>query len=102
MRDIKRKSTFVYNEDRANQPYTPVSTFKIPNSLIGLQVGAVEDEYEIKYWDGINRGIEKWDQDNTLSSSMRHSVVWYYQEMARDIGEEQMKKWIQRLSYGND
>ncbi|MEW9502351.1 class D beta-lactamase [Jeotgalibacillus marinus] len=103
LRDIKREETFVYNEEIANERYTPASSFKIANSLIGLQVGAVENEYEIKYWDGIDRGeIEKWNEDNTLGSAMRYSVVWYYQDMARDIGEEQMQEWLSKISYGNE
>lgn len=101
LRDMKKDKTFVYNNDRANQRFAPQSTFKIPNSLIGLQVGAVDDEYDIKYWDGVTREIEIWNQDHTLGSAMRYSVVWYYQAMARDIGENRMKEWIQNISYGN-
>lgn len=101
LRDMKKDKTFVYNNDRANQPFPPQSTFKVPNSLIGLQIGAVEDEYDIKYWDGVEREIPVWNQDHTLGSAMRNSVVWYYQDMARDIGEDRMEKWVQKISYGN-
>lgn len=101
LRDIKKEKTFVYNNERANQRFAPQSTFKVPNSLIGLQVGAVEDEYDIKYWDGFERELPVWNQDHTLGSAMRHSVVWYYQAMARDIGENRMDKWVRKISYGN-
>lgn len=101
LRDLKKEKTFVYNQERANQRFAPQSTFKVPNSLIGLQVGAVEDEYDIKYWDGVEREIEAWNQDHTLGSAMRNSVVWYYQAMARDIGEKQMEEWVRTISYGN-
>ncbi|MGE7602442.1 class D beta-lactamase [Peribacillus sp. NPDC097675] len=101
LREMKKGKTFVYNQQRANQRFAPQSTFKVPNSLIGLQVGAVEDEYDIKYWDGVEREIEAWNRDHTLGSAMRNSVVWYYQAMARDIGEEQMSKWVRNISYGN-
>ncbi len=101
LRDIKKGKTLVYNNERANQRFAPQSTFKVPNSLIGLQVGAVEGEYDIKYWDGVERELPIWNQDHTLGSAMRNSVVWYYQAMARDIGENQMDKWVQKISYGN-
>ena len=101
LRDLKKEKTFIYNKERANQQFAPQSTFKVPNSLIGLQTEAVEDEYTIKYWDGIERELPVWNQDHTLGSAMRHSVVWYYQDMARDIGENQMEKWIRAISYGN-
>ncbi|SFK49030.1 beta-lactamase class D [Halobacillus dabanensis] len=101
LRDMKKERAFVYNSERANQRFAPQSTFKVPNALIGLQVGAVEDEYDIKYWDGVEREIEIWNQDHTLGSGMRYSVVWYYQAMARDIGEKRMEEWVQKISYGN-
>ena len=101
LHNLKKEKTFVYNEERANQQFAPQSTFKVPNSLIGLQIGAVEDEYTIKYWDGVERELPVWNQDHTLGSAMRNSVVWYYQDMARDIGENQMEKWVRAISYGN-
>ncbi|WP_257351610.1 class D beta-lactamase [Pseudalkalibacillus decolorationis] len=101
LRDMKKGRTFVYNQERADQRLTPESTFKVPNALIGLQVEAVQDEYDIKYWDGVEREIEIWNQDHTLGSGMRHSVIWYYQAMARDIGEDRMEEWVQKISYGN-
>lgn len=101
LRDIRNGETFIYNNERANQKFAPQSTFKVPNSLIGLQVGAVENEYDIKYWDGVEREIPVWNQDHVLGSAMRNSVVWYYQAMARDIGEARMKEWVQKIAYGN-
>lgn len=99
--DVKSGKSFIYNKERANKRQTPESTFKVPNALIGLQTNVVKDEYEIKYWDGIKRDIESWNRDHTLGSAMRDSVIWYYQEMARDIGEYQMQYWLKRLNYGN-
>ncbi|WP_216700803.1 class D beta-lactamase [Priestia filamentosa] len=101
LRDMKTGKTLFYNKERAQTRFAPQSTFKIPNSLIGLQVGAVRDEYDIKYWDGEKREIEEWNRDHTLGSALRYSVVWYYQEMARDIGNDRMKEWIEKISYGN-
>lgn len=101
LRDLKNEKTFVYGDQRATQRFAPQSTFKVPNALIGLQTGAVKDEYDIKYWDGVKRELDVWNQDHTLGSAMRYSVVWYYQAMARDIGEERMKEWIDKIAYGN-
>ncbi len=101
LRDVKKGKTFVYNSDRAKTRLTPESTFKIPNALIGLQVKAVRDEYDVKRWDGVVREIDAWNRDHTLGSAMRESAVWYYQTMARDIGEERMTEWLQKISYGN-
>jgi beta-lactamase class D len=101
LKDLESEKMFIYNNERAKEQRAPNSTFKIMNSLIGLQVKAVKDEYEIKHWDGTKRTLDNWNQDHTLGSGMRNSVVWYYQEMARDIGEGRMQEWLDRCSYGN-
>lgn len=101
LHDLQKEQTFVYNRKRANQRQTPQSTFKVVNALIGLQVKAVRDEYDVKRWDGVKREFESWNRDHTLGSAMRESAIWYYQALARDIGEERMKTWLHTLSYGN-
>lgn len=101
LRDVQSGETFVYNEERANTRLTPESTFKVPNALIGLQVKAVRDEYDVKRWDGVEREFETWNRDHTLGSAMRESAIWYYQDMAKNIGEQSMKQWLDRISYGN-
>lgn len=102
LRDVKTGETFVYNQERANTRQTPESTFKVPNALIGLQVKAVRDEYDVKRWDGVKHEFDTWNRDHTLGSAMRESAIWYYQEMARDIGEQTMNDWLQKISYGNE
>jgi beta-lactamase class D len=102
LRDVKTGKSFVYNQERATTRLTPESTFKVPNALIGLQVKAVRDEYDVKRWDGVKREFDTWNRDHTLGSAMRESAIWYYQEMARDIGEQRMKEWVQKISYGNE
>ncbi|MDM5320771.1 BPU family class D beta-lactamase [Bacillus altitudinis] len=101
IQEVKEKSPWVYNKKRAKERFAPQSTFKVANALIGLQTGAVRDEYDIKYWDGVKREIDNWNRDHTLGSGMRDSVVWYYQAMARDIGEEHMNHWVKAIHYGN-
>lgn len=101
LKDVDSGKMFIYNNKRAQERVAPQSTFKIMNSLIGLQVKAVKDEYDIKRWDGVNRSLSIWNQDHTLGSAMRNSVVWYYQAMARDIGESRMQEWLDKCSYGN-
>lgn len=101
LRDLRSGKTEVYNRKRAKKRQPPESTFKVPNALIGLTTGAVRDEYDVKRWDGVERQFEDWNRDHTLGSGMRHSVVWYYQAMARDIGGKKMQMWIDRIGYGN-
>ena len=101
LRDVQDDSVLVHNPSRAEEAFSPASTFKIPNSLISLEVGAVEDENETLKWDGVKRPIEAWNKDHNMRSAITASTVWFYQEMARRVGEKRMKEWIERIGYGN-
>jgi beta-lactamase class D len=91
----------VMNETRAKTGFIPASTFKIPNALIGLEVGAIADENEVFRWDGKPKMRHEWEQDQTLDTGMKYSTVWMFQEIARRIGKERMKEWLVRMDYGN-
>ncbi len=99
--DPARDRYLVFNEQRARTRFLPASTFKIPNALIGLELGAIDDENEVFRWDGKPKPRAAWERDHTLASGMRESVVWMFQEVARRIGRERMREWLDRLEYGN-
>ncbi len=91
----------VYNMALDTQRFSPASTFKIVNSLIGLQTGSIlNDTMQIK-WDGIVRENEKWNKDMGMTEAFKVSCVPYYQEVARRIGKDTMKLWIDSIGYGN-
>ncbi len=92
----------VFNEARARQRFVPWSTFKIPNALIGLEVGSITDENEAFHWDGKPKVRPEWERDQTLATGMRYSVVWMFQDVARRTGNKRMKEWLQRIGYGNN
>lgn len=90
----------VYNLKRyRDSSYLPASTFKIVNSLIGLQTGDISSDSMVIKWDGIRRRAE-WDKDLTMYEAFRVSAVPYYQEVARRIGRDTMQLWLDSLSYG--
>ncbi|HVO76132.1 MAG TPA: class D beta-lactamase [Ignavibacteriaceae bacterium] len=99
--DLNSDKYLVYNKERIDSEYIPASTFKIFNSLAGLECGAVKDENEIIKWDGVHRDIESWNRDHNMRTAFRNSVVWFYQEIARRIGYERMRKYINLTGYGN-
>lgn len=92
---------FVYNEPRADTPYSPASTYKIPHALFALDAGIVRDEFQVFKWDGVERDYEPWNHDQTLRLSMRHSVVWVYQRIASELGEDRACAYLQQINYGN-
>ncbi|MFA7229577.1 MAG: class D beta-lactamase [Melioribacteraceae bacterium] len=93
---------FRYNKKRCAERYLPASTFKIPNSLIGLESGVIADENFIIKWDGIKRWNKDWNRDNTLASAIKISSVPYYQELARRVGREAYGRYFKSFNYGNN
>jgi beta-lactamase class D len=88
--------------ERSGEAKLPASTFKIPNSLIALETGVVEDpDKDVFKWDGVKRSIEAWNKDHTLRSAIAASAVPVYQEIARRIGEGRMQKYVDLFEYGN-
>ena len=90
-----------YNPERCAEEFLPASTFKILNSLIGLETGVIPDENYVIPWDGTKYSIASWNQDHSLKTAIQNSVVWYYQELARRVGKDQMKTWVEKAGYGN-
>jgi beta-lactamase class D len=91
----------IYNLGRyRDSSYLPASTFKIVNSLIGLQTGKISGDSMIIKWDGIKRWNNDWNKDLTMYEAFRVSAVNYYQEVARRIGKDTMQFWLDSLKYG--
>jgi beta-lactamase class D len=99
--DNKSGEFTIYNLSRyRDSSYLPASTFKIVNSLIGLQTGKIENERMVIPWDGVKRWNESWNKDLPFFEAFRVSAVPYFQEVARRIGKDTMQKWLDSLSYG--
>ncbi|MBU0489544.1 MAG: class D beta-lactamase [Bacteroidetes bacterium] len=94
------KYTF-YNQSQYTEEFIPASTFKICNSLIGLETGVISDENFVIPWDSVERQLPVWNKDHDLKTAFRNSTVWYYQELARRVGAEKMKLWLDSVGYGN-
>ena len=91
----------VYNLSRyRDSSYLPASTFKIVNSLIGLQTGKIINDSMVIKWDGVKRWLDDWNKDLTMYEAFRVSSLPYYQEVARRIGKDTMQLWLDSLGYG--
>lgn len=100
--DAETKETFISDPRKADERAAPCSTFKIWNSLIGLEEGIVTDpDAPFWKWDGKQRFLPEWNKDQTLRSAIASSCVPAYQSLARKIGSERMQKWLDAFDYGN-
>lgn len=98
----------IYNLSRfKDSAYLPASTFKIVNSLIGIETGRVANEKTVFKWDGVVRTFPggdtatSWNKDLSLEEAFKVSAVPYYQELARRIGKDTMQHWLDSLKYGS-
>ena len=96
-----RRVISVWNPQNCHVRVSPCSTFKIANSLIALETGAVSGADEKFTWDGVRRAIPEWNRDQTLATAFRYSVVPVYQEIARKIGPQKMQAYLDKIGYGN-
>jgi beta-lactamase class D len=101
MFDNSRGRFTIYNLDRFKTPYSPASTFKIVNALIGLHTGRLANDSAVIPWDGITRDRPEWNQDLSLYQAFRVSAVPYFQALARSIGKDTLQYWLDSLKYGN-
>jgi beta-lactamase class D len=89
------------NPELCKKGYRPASTFKIPHTLAALEEHVVENADSTLKWDGKTYTVDAWNQDHTLRSAMDVSCVPCYQGIARKLGDEREKAWLEKLAYGN-
>ncbi len=99
--DVAAHRLTVHNKARAEQRFVPASTFKLPNTLIGLSVGAVASVDEVLPYGGKPQRLAVWEKDMHLRDAFKVSNVPVYQELARRTGLQRMREQIARLDYGN-
>ena len=99
--DVSGNTVTRYNAEGCDARHPPCSTFKVPNSLIGLETGVVPDADTVVKWDGVKRYAPAWNRDQTLRSAVANSALWYFQEVARRVGEARMRQFLGAIGYGN-
>lgn len=90
--------SFGYNPARWDSGYLPASTFKIPNTLIGMETGVIKPNHVFK-WKREERRLPQWKQDLKLRDAFQVSCVPCYQEVARQIGPARMKSSLEKINY---
>ena len=99
--DVSADRYTVHNRARAKVRYVPASTFKVPNTLIGLSLGSVASVDEVLPYGGRPQPLAVWEQDMSLREAIKVSNVPVYQELARRTGLKRMREQVAKLDYGN-
>ena len=95
------RTTYTHNDRRAATRLVPASTFKIPNTLIALEEGAVADGMETLKWDGKDTGRAPCNKDQCIETAFQASCLWFYQELAKRVGREKYASYLAKMQYGN-
>lgn len=91
-----------YRKGDTSEKLPPCSTFKIWNTVFGLETGVIKNADDLFWkWDGKKRFLDTWSRNQTLRSAFATSCVPAYQQLARDIGQERMDLWIEKIGYGD-
>jgi len=98
--DLNNKTYYSNDYDWAKSGRIPASTFKIPHSLIALELGITKNEASVFRWDGEKRAYKLWQQDLTFKQAFHYSCVPCYQEIARKVGTRDMNTFMKEFNYG--
>ncbi|MBA4250380.1 MAG: class D beta-lactamase [Chlorobiaceae bacterium] len=99
--DLDSNIIYYHNKERCYKRFSPASTFKIMTSLIALETKVTRDANFSLRWDAVKRDRDVWNKDQSLSDAFKNSTFWFYQELARRIGNDRMKLYIDKVGYGN-
>lgn len=99
--DASARRYTLYDRELALTRRSPCSTFKIISSLIALENGILVPEDSTRTWSGEVFWNEDWNKDIDFSEAFRTSCVWYYRQVADDIGKDLMQASLDHLRYGS-
>ncbi|MCH9611790.1 MAG: Beta-lactamase OXA-1 [Chlamydiia bacterium] len=99
--DLKTHQTITQLGTNIDARVRPGCTFNIFLSLIGFEQGVLIDSQSpiMAYQEGYPDYLPIWKQSHTPTTWMQYSVVWYSQEVAKQI--QNIDDWLNRLDYGN-
>lgn len=82
---------------------TPCSTFKIVFCLMGFDSGILKNEYEPvwSFQEGYVDWMEVWKGDQTPTSWIKNSCLWYSRVLSQELGLELIQNYIEAFEYGN-
>ena len=91
----------LYNKDMAKQEVSPYSTFKIISTLVGLHNDIIKDETSTMNYNGTQYPNTEWNENLTLKKAFQTSCIWYFHQIINSVGEQEVKKELSELEYGN-
>lgn len=104
--DLQTGRKLILEGSRIYERHAPWSTFKIPNTLIGLETSDCLDPEQVmardeERWPAAEFWPSSWHGEHDLDSAFRNSVVWYYRQLAQCVGGARYQSVLADWNYGN-
>jgi len=104
--DLENGSHYGYQPERAIERHIPYSTFKIPNLIIALETGVATSLEHERPWNEQVRPAASfwpraWKQSQTLETAFKRSAMWYFQDVALEVGGARYRRFLQGFGYGS-
>jgi beta-lactamase class D len=94
-----KSSYYSNNFEWAEKSFLPASTFKIPNSIVAMELGIIKNDSSMFYWNGEDRFQDRWERDMNFKDALQLSCVPCYQYLAREIGTQRMLSTLDKIGY---
>lgn len=92
---------YFYNKEQCQIPVSPLSTFKIVATIIGLENNVIENNTSTMNYNGTKYSIEQWNDNLTLAEAFQNSCVWYFRQVIDTVGKERVQENLNNLHYGD-
>lgn len=105
--DYQKKLWIASDIEDSHRATLPASTFKIMNTLVALETGAVKDEHEIIPWIGDEYDTSRYGirpetfHSMSMKEAFQMSAGWAYVALAKRISKEKYEEYLTQSNYGN-
>lgn len=105
-RDLSTGVEYVLEGSDLETQRVPFSTFKIPNLVLAIETGVAPSLDIWREWDAMQRPSashwpEEWQESQDLGTAFARSSVWYFQDLALEIGGPVYRERLTEWRYGN-
>nr|WP_286171324.1 BlaR1 family beta-lactam sensor/signal transducer [Lentibacillus populi] len=99
--DLQADQYSIYNENKSTLRVSPNSTYKIYSALFALESNVITRESSTIKWNGEQYPYDAWNRNQNLSTAMKNSVNWYFQEVDKRVHRDTIQAYLKQIDYGN-
>lgn len=103
--DLETGTHYILEGSDLDERRAPWSTFKIPNFLIALETGVIDDVNTVTQWDQTRRPAQNWwpdawQREQSLRTAFQRSAVWFFSDIALEIETQTYRDILADWNYG--